>query len=76
MVYFAHKYPICRWLTKKVMQKVDLYFADSLRDKYIAEVYGFSPSSLTHIIPLTSGLRLTELPMYHKDPLVVQIANI
>jgi len=75
MVYFARKYPLCRWLTRKAMPKVDLYFADNLRDKYIAEVYGFSPSSLTFITPVTGGLKLDELPIGHKDPSVMRAAR-
>lgn len=75
MVYFARKYSLCRWLTGKAMAKVDLYFADNLRDKYIAELYGFSPSSLTFVTPVTGGLKLDELPIGHKDPSVMRIAR-
>lgn len=75
MVYFARKYFLCRWLTKKAMSKVDLYFSDSLRDKYIAEEYGFSPSSLTYITPVTGGLKLEELPLFHKEPSSIQAAR-
>ncbi len=75
MVYFAKKYAICRWLTKKTMSKVDLYFSDSLRDKYIAEAYGFSPSSLIFITPVTGGLKLKELPIYQKDSLTIKTAK-
>lgn len=72
MVYFAQKYFICRWLTKKAMSKTDLYFSDSLRDKYIAEIYGFSPSSLTFITPVTGGLKLEEFPIHQKNLSTVQ----
>ena len=75
MVYFARKYPVCRWLTRKAMPKVDLYFADNSRDKYIAELYGFSPSSLTFITPVTGGLKLDELPIGRKDPSVMRAAR-
>jgi glycosyltransferase involved in cell wall biosynthesis len=75
MVYFAQKSRLCRWLTKKAMSQVDLYFADSLRDKYIAELYGFSPSSLTIITPVTGGLKLKELPLYRKEPQAMQTAR-
>jgi len=67
MVYFAQKYSICRWLTRKAMSMASLYFADSLRDKYIAETYGFSCSNLTLEVPVTGGLKLEEFPMYQKD---------
>ena len=75
MVYFARRYLLCRWLTRKAMPKVDLYFADNLRDKYIAELYGFSPSSLTFVTPVTGGLKLDELPIGHKDPAVMRAAR-
>lgn len=72
MVYFAQKYPICRWLTRKAMSQASLYFADSLRDKYIAETYGFSCSNLTLEVPVTGGLKLEEFPMYQKDSSIRQ----
>lgn len=75
MVYFAKKYKICRWLTKKAMSKVNLYFSDSLRDKYIAEAYGFSPLSLTFITPVTGGLKLKELPIYQKNSSIIKTAK-
>lgn len=75
MVYFAQKYAICRWLTKKAMSNTSLYFSDSLRDKYIAEAYGFSPSSLTALMPVIGGLKLEELPMYHKETSTIQAAR-
>jgi glycosyltransferase involved in cell wall biosynthesis len=75
MVYCAQKYFVCRCLTKKAMSKVGLYFSDSLRDKYIAEAYGFSPSNLTVIIPVTGGLKLEELPLYHKEPSAMRAAR-
>ena len=75
MVYFAQKYFICRWLTKKAMSKVGLYFSDSLRDKYIAEAYEFHPSNLTAIMPVTGGLKFEELPMYNKEISTIQAAR-
>ena len=75
MVYFAQKYFICRWLTKKAMSQVSLYFSDSLRDKYIAEAYGFSPSNLTAIMPVTGGLKLEGVPMCHKETSTMQAAR-
>ena len=75
MVYFAQKHFMCRWLTKKAMSQVSLYFSDSLRDKYIAEAYGFSPSNLTAIMPVTGGLKLEELPMYRKEISTIQAAR-
>lgn len=75
MVYFAQKYFMCRWLTKKAMSKVSLYFSDSLRDKYIAEAYEFSPSNPTAIMPVTGGLKFEELPMYNKNPAAMQAAR-
>ena len=75
MVYFAQKYFMCRWLTKKAMSQVSLYFSDSLRDEYIAEAYGFSPSNLTAIMPVTGGLKFEELPMYNKEISTIQAAR-
>ncbi len=72
MVYFARRNLICRWLTRKTMPQVSLYFADNLRDRYIAELYGFSPSSLAFITPVTGGLKLDELPIGRKDPSLMQ----
>jgi len=72
MVYFAQKYSICRWLTRTAMSKTNLYFSDSLRDKYLAEVYGFSPSNPTFITPVTGGLKLEELPIYQKNFSTIQ----
>jgi glycosyltransferase involved in cell wall biosynthesis len=66
-VYFTRKYPICRWLTRKALSQTDLYFSDSLRDKYLAEAYGFSPSSLSYVMPVTGGLKLNEFPSFFKD---------
>jgi glycosyltransferase involved in cell wall biosynthesis len=68
MVYFAEKYRLCRWLTKKAMSISELYFADSLRDRYIAEVYGFSPWSRTLLTPVTGGLKLDLFPMEKRSP--------
>ena len=75
MVYSARKYAICRWLTKKAMSRADLYFSDSLRDKYIAEAFDFSPSSPVSVMPATGGMKFEELPMYHKEPSTMQIVR-
>lgn len=75
MVYFAQKNSICRWLTRKAMSQASLYFADSLRDKYIAETYGFSSSNLTLEVPVTGGLKLKEFPMYQKGSSIRQAAK-
>jgi glycosyltransferase involved in cell wall biosynthesis len=75
MVYFSQKYPICRWLTRKAMSQASLYFADSLRDKYIAETYGFSCSNPTLEVPVTGGLKLKEFPMYQKGSSIRQAAK-
>jgi glycosyltransferase involved in cell wall biosynthesis len=75
MVYFSQKYYICRWLTRKAMSNATLYFADSLRDKYIAETYGFSCSNPTLVIPVTGGLKLEDFPIYQKDSLIREEAK-
>jgi glycosyltransferase involved in cell wall biosynthesis len=75
MVYFAQKHFICRWLTRKAMSMASLYFADSLRDKYIAETYGFSCSNPTLEVPVTGGLKLKEFPMYQKGSSIRQAAK-
>ncbi len=76
MVYFAQKYRIFRWLTRKAMSQADLYFSDSLRDKYIAENFGFSPASPVGLMPVTGGLKFDELPvMNNKDSATMQKAK-
>lgn len=66
-VYFAEKYPVCRWLTQTALSKTELFFPDNTRDKYLAELYGFCPSNPSHVIPATGGLKLEEFPLYRKD---------
>jgi len=67
LVYFARQYFIFRWLTRKALSKTDLFFPDNTRDKYIAEIYGFSPSNPSHVTHVTGGLKLEDFPLYHKD---------
>ncbi|MCK4824433.1 glycosyltransferase, partial [bacterium] len=67
MVYWARRYYIFRWLTRKALSKTDLFFPDNTRDKYIAEVYGFSPSNPSHVIHVTGGLKLEDFPLYLKE---------
>ncbi len=67
LVYNARKHFIQRWLTRITLSKTDLYFPDNTRDKYIAEVYGFSPLHKSHVILATGGLKLEKLPLYSKD---------
>lgn len=74
-IFFARGSRGCRWLTRNAMSKADLFFSDSLRDKYIAEAYGFRASSQTAIMPVTGGLELDKVPLYHKEPLTVQAAK-
>lgn len=66
-VYFAKKYPIYRWLMKKALSQTDLLLPDNTRDKYLAEVYGFSPSKPSYVMPATGGLKLEEFPLYKKN---------
>lgn len=67
LAYFAKRYRMFRWLTRKALSKTALFFPDNTRDKYIAEIYGFSPSNPAHVIHVTGGLKLENFPMYHKD---------
>ncbi|HBY58159.1 MAG TPA: hypothetical protein DEG96_09965 [Candidatus Atribacteria bacterium] len=67
LVYFAREYYVLRRFTRHALSIADLYFPDNTRDKYIAEVYGYSPSKLSQIIPGNGGLRLDEFPLHHKD---------
>jgi glycosyltransferase involved in cell wall biosynthesis len=66
-VYFAQKYPMYRWLTRKALSQTDLLLPDNTRDKYLAELYGFSPANPSYVVPATGGLKLNELPLYRKD---------
>ncbi len=66
-VYFAKKYPVYRWLMKKALSRTDLLLPDNTRDKYLAEIYGFSPSNPSYVMPATGGLKLEEFPLYKKD---------
>lgn len=67
LVYFARNYYMLRRLATGTLSITDLYFPDNTRDKYIAEFYGFSPSKLSRVMPVTGGLKLEEFPLYHKD---------
>jgi len=67
MVYFARKYLPFRWLTKKMVSKMSLYFPDSHRDKHIAHLYGSSYSVSSLVIPVTGGLKFREYPMYQDE---------
>ena len=66
-VYFAKYYKIYYWLTRKAFSETDLFFPDNIRDKYLAEVYGFSPSKPSWVVPATGGLELQEFPLYSKN---------
>lgn len=67
LVYFAQKYYTLRYLTKKALSITDVYFPDNNRDKYIAELYGYSPKSSSHPILATGGLKLEDFPLNFKD---------
>ena len=66
-VLFANKYLPFRWLTKKALNRADVHFADNIRDRYLAEIYGFSPLKLTAEVPGWGGLKLNEFPLHGKD---------
>jgi len=67
LVYNACKFYLLQWLTRRVFSITDLYFPDNTRDKYIAEIFGYSPVSPSLVIPVTGGLKLENFPLYHKD---------
>jgi glycosyltransferase involved in cell wall biosynthesis len=67
LVYFAQRYFIFRWLTHKTLSKTDLFFPDNTRDKYVAEVYGFSSLKPSHVICAIGGLKQEDFPIYHRD---------
>ena len=46
------------------MRRVDAYISDTTRDKYIAAIYGFSPSKPSLILPGIGGLKLEEFSPY------------
>jgi len=64
LVTFARKYWFYRWLTRKTMRRADAYIPDTIRDLYIAAIYGFSPSKPSLILPVTGGLKLEEFAPY------------
>jgi len=66
-VLFANKYLPFRWLTKEALNRADVHFADNIRDRYLAEIYGFSPLKLTAEVPGWGGLKLNEFPLRGKD---------
>lgn len=66
-VYFAQKNRALRRLIRKALSQTDLLLPDNTRDKYLAEVYGFSLSSLSYVMPATGGLKLNEFPLHLKD---------
>jgi len=63
-VFFANKYLLFRWLTRNALRRVDAYISDTTRDKYIAMIYGFSPSKPSLILPGIGGLKLEEFAPY------------
>jgi len=67
LVYFARKSRIFRWLTRQALSECDFLLIDNTRDKYLAELYGFSPAKPSYVMPATGGLQLSEFPMYQKD---------
>lgn len=67
LVYHAKEYYILRQLTRRALSITDLYFPDNIRDKYIAEVFGFSPLKFLQVMPASGGLKLEEFPLHHKD---------
>lgn len=75
MVFFAEKSRLCRWLTTRAMSNADIYFPDSLRDKYLAEAYGFSASRPTFVVPVTGGLEIEKIPVGRKDVSAIHIAR-
>jgi glycosyltransferase involved in cell wall biosynthesis len=46
------------------MGRADVHFADNIRDRYLAEIYGFSPLKLTAEVPGWGGLKLEEFKRY------------
>ena len=66
-VYFARKNRALRRLIRKALSQTDLLLPDNTRDKYLAELYGFSPANLSYVMPATGGLKLNEFPLNLKD---------
>jgi L-malate glycosyltransferase len=65
-VFFAKKYWPLRWMIMKAMREVDAYISDTIRDKYISSLYGFSPQKPVLVMPVIGGLKLEEFPAYRK----------
>lgn len=61
MIYYAEKYRLARAFTNNIMSKTKLYFADSERDRFISEIYGFQPSSLVQNTIVTGGIKIDEI---------------
>ncbi|MHB8336529.1 MAG: glycosyltransferase [Ignavibacteriaceae bacterium] len=60
MVFFAKKSLIFKYLTTKAFKNTSLYFCDGMRDKYIAECYGYNPNKITYLTPVIGGLKISD----------------
>jgi glycosyltransferase involved in cell wall biosynthesis len=58
---------VFNFLNKKTLKYVNTLFVDTLRDKYIADLYGMKNSSTIKVFPATGGLDLNEFEIVSFD---------
>ena len=56
LVYWSGHNPLFRYFTKRLLKKVRLLLPDTIRDKYLAEMFDFPKSTRIRVMPASGGV--------------------
>ena len=73
IVYWPGHNRMFRYFTKRLLKKVRLLLPDTIRDKYLAEVFDFPKNAKVRVMPATGGIRqsgeIKDIRSFSKDEL-------